>query len=821
MTLCRLLTAVSWGALAIGAVADSALAQESLPTIDIGAAQPRAGSQGGAGTPQGPATNGNGTNIGPGANGEICAGPLCNDPTSYSAPVESLGAKVNTPVMNTPVTTRTVTHQMLEDQQVITLDQALRDVSGVAVTGGGSIGVGNNFGSIILRGFQTHAYYRDGIRVDEFGGNLIGPAAADFANVESLEVLKGPAAILYGAVEPGGIINLNLKQPLDQPAYSVQQQIGSYQSYRTTLDATGPLSENKKLLYRFTMSYENDQSFEQYNYTRNLSLNPVIKWNIDANTWIKLETQYQENHFDQFYGSIPFYTSLSPFFIQPLWLGRSWNWGPPSPAWQTQTFSQLTWNHEFDNDWSIHQAIFWQQGHFVSAGTSPLFMTDEITGGFGSNVLQNIYQYSGDEKQAEYATVIDVTGKFTTGELKHTLLIGGDYYRYNQRGSDVTAGALGTISVLGPLFYQPPSSFYPAYAQAQQADNVGVYIQDQIDLPYSFHVLGGARYQYISSRDEITDPTNVCGPFAGPTFSGYGIPCTLDTLTQRGISVNQRVTPRVGLLWRPLEWLSLYGNYVESYSPNYSAELVVGTNQPTPPSAGQQEEAGVKLSLLGNKLQVTADYYHLVKTNIPVGIPNNFTQVELIGEARSQGPELDLQGEILPGWKVNLAYANTDAITTKGVVNGTYYAFPVGSPLPYVPRNVGSLSSTYEFQDGLFEGLKLGARYDYTGYLPFYHYDNAGNYILGYSTPSYGLVGLMASYDFTYEGFKIRAQLNVDNLFDITYFNTGGFGWIPNYLPGGAAPLVNNFTIQPGWNNANLNVYGAPRTIRGAIKIAF
>ena len=83
------------------------------------------------------------------------------------------------------------------------------------------------------------------------------------------KLLKGPAAILYGAVEPGGIVNLNMKQPLDTPAYSIQQQIGSYASYRTTLDATGPsLSSNKSVLYRFTASYENDNSFQTYGYNK-------------------------------------------------------------------------------------------------------------------------------------------------------------------------------------------------------------------------------------------------------------------------------------------------------------------------------------------------------------------------------------------------------------------------------------------------------------------------------------------------------------------------------------------------------------------------
>ena len=284
-------------------------------------------------------------------------------------------------------------------------------------------------------------------------------------------------------------------------------------------------------------------------------------------------------------------------------------------------------------------------------------------------------------------------------------------------------------------------------------------------------------------------------------------------MTQTGNVVNQRVTPRAGLLWRPYDWLSLYGNYVELDSPNYNGLLVKGTNQPTPPSAGQQEEAGVKLQLFDSKVQVTAAYYHLVKTNIPVGIPNDFTHVELVGQGRSQGPELDIQGEILPGWTMNLAYANTDAIITKTATGG--WSPPAGSPFPYVPRNQGSVASNYEFKEGVLKGFKLGARYDYTGYLPFYHADSNANYVFGWGTPSYGLVGLLAGYDFDCGQMKVHSQLNVDNLFDKFYFVAGGFGWAPGFLPG--APS----TPTIGWGANSFNTFGNPRIIRGSIKVSF
>lgn len=802
--------------------------------IEVGLSEPKVSRAAGDLATEPPAASqsaiigGNRAEIGPGNSGQLCAGGVCNNPRSYAAPIQSVGTKVNTPVMDTPVTTKIVTHQMLDDQQVITLDEALRNVSGVSFSGGGDAAVGNSFTQILLRGFPTQSYFRDGFRVDSFGLNFAGASNVELANVENIEVLKGPAAILYGAVEPGGIVNVNTKQPLDKPAFSVQQQIGSYASYRTTIDATGPVTPSKALLYRFIMSYENDGSFRALDYNRNIMINPVVRWNIDSNTWVRASAQFQQNNYNQDMYFTPYFGMYNP-----LWLGRSFNWGPRSPYHQQQNFTEFTWHHDFNRDWSIQQTAFMQllRNNWADNGGFG-FISDCMTPGSAScfsfpspnNVTLNWGAFPSDNRQAEYATTVNLVGHFKTHVLDHTLLAGGDYYRYNFRGQNLLALNDSSSVLFGaPQGPTPVSGFAPFNATEQYADNLGIYLQDQIRLPYGVTVLGGARYQYINSRTGASDNSKFCGPFSDNAFAGLLIPCNFDTITTRARLVNQRVTPRVGLLWRPFEWVSFYGNYAESYSPNYNGKIVLGSNDPTPPSAGEQVEGGVKFSWLDGRLQATAAYYHLIKTNIPIGIPNDFTHVMVIGEGRSQGPELDIQGELLPGWNVNLAYANTDAITTKS--NPFNLGVPaVGSPIPFVPRNVGSLSTSYEFKNGALKGLKLGGRYDYTGYLPFYHTANDGTYIYGQSTPGYGLVGLFGAYEFNVDKFNVTAQLNVSNLFDKTYFTSGGLG--PQAFdashPGGfAAPYTN--PVQVGWNlpGYNFNVIGAPRTFRGSIKVAF
>ena len=349
-------------------------------------------------------------------------------------------------------------------------------------------------------------------------------------------------------------------------------------SYRTTLDATGPLSANKDLLYRFTMSYENDGSFQTYGYNRNQMFNPVVKWNIDANTWIRVSNQYQENNLDQLFSQMPYYNN-----VIPLWLGRSFNYGAPSPLKQQQDFAEVTWHHDFNKDWSIQQTAFMQ----IANITSPITLQSRsriaslraaLALARRATVTLNAYPYPTHNKQAEYATVVDITGHFNTGELKHTLLLGADYYRYNGRGtqSDVATERRVGQPLRCPRVnsqLRPPASTPPTPPTNRPITSAPM-SRIRSSCPMASRCSRAARYQYINSRLEADDPTNFCGPFAGPTFSGYGIPCNFDTETLHAKRSTRESPLAPPLLWRPLEWVSFYGNYVESYSPNYNGLLV-------------------------------------------------------------------------------------------------------------------------------------------------------------------------------------------------------------------------------------------------------
>ena len=203
--------------------------------------------------------------------------------------------------------------------------------------------------------------------------------------------------------------------------------------------------------------------------------------------------------------------------VIPLWLGRSQNLGVPSPLSQTQDFASVTWHHDFNKDWSIQQTAFMQALTMNAANNAPYGLSDCITpnstncaigyGGIANAVTIYGSPYTLNQRQAEYATVVDVTGHFKTQEIEHTMLLGADYYRFNSRSQNLTPAEPWTVTLFGNPASPPTtaSPLTPVNAGEQYADNVGAYLQDQMKLPYGFQVLAGGRYQYINSRFNTTD----------------------------------------------------------------------------------------------------------------------------------------------------------------------------------------------------------------------------------------------------------------------------------------------------------------------------
>jgi iron complex outermembrane receptor protein len=691
--------------------------------------------------------------------------------TDYVLPKATAGTKTDTPIMETPLNIQSVSKQVLKDQQVISLDKALRNVSGVSSVAGADQGFGDQW---ILRGFPMNTLFRNGFRMDNFNGFDNGQ---QFANVESVEVMKGPAAILYGRVEPGGMVNITTKQPKAIPFYSFNQQFGSYDLYRTSIDTTGPITKDGTLLYRMNASFQKNNTFRDFVKNKDVFLAPIVRWNISPRTQATLEMEYQHQNTNYDPQVLPFRNN------QLVRLPPSRNLMERNPLEIEQIFAGFNWSHQFNDDWSIkHQVNFKRRdeklglsaGAFLPADAGVVNNANEITR----------YVNKSSPKTDTIATILDITGHFKTWGLEHTLLFGGDYYRFDFYQDNFDAvNPFSVINFNQPVYLGNNITANPQSRTQfkQYADNYGFYVQDQIKLPYNLHAMAGFRYQYVHQATELAGAD---GKFTLTDF--------------RPPRVDEAVTPRFGLVWQPEKWISFYGNYAESFGPNFFAQGFGGVNgKPLPPTSAQQFEIGTKVEFFKGRLRATLAYYDLTKQNIATtdfNHPSNacgggFCSIA-VGEARSRGPELDIQGEILPGWNIIATYANQDVRVTKS--NETDGTAALGNRLQFVPRNIGSLWTTYEAQQGELKGFKFGG-----GIRVQDSVTNAANTI---KSPGYALVGLLAGYSFEVGKSKITAQLNVDNFLDKTY--------------------VTNVVAQPGANFANVT-FSTPRTFMGSINVQY
>lgn len=693
----------------------------------------------------------------------------------YVLPKATAGTKTNTPIMETPLNVQSVTKQVLKDQQVTRLNQALKNVSGV--TAGSKSGANNN-NNITLRGFRSDTYFRNGFRLQQ------GSASREVANVEAIEVLKGPAAVLYGLVEPGGMVNVVTKQPLKTSYYALNQQFGSYDFYRTTADLGGPLSKDDSLLYRLNVSYENSGSFREFVSNDNVFLAPVVKWNISPKTQVTLEMEYQ--HLDQVNddGFVPV-RNLQPYV--PI----STNYSEPLPRTQDTYYMGLNWSHQFNDDWSLkHQFSVNKVEFYAPQSVFPYAVV--------GNEVRRWHSFNNRNDTDTYSTNLDLTGHFDAFGLKNTMLLGGDFYRTDimsplgsgdsfftdpETGEIISPG-YSSINLFHPV--HPGRNFPPPInpvsllsSSANTTDQYGLYLQDQIELPYKVHVTGGFRYQYIHNRSAST------GQF--PSNNSY---------------TQDAVTPRVGLLWQPQDWLSIYGNYAESFGAN--SGRLWPTRNSVPPTSAEQYEIGFKTEFFGGRLRATAAYYDLTKTDVVTGDPDpehNCGQGPgdcslVIGAIRSHGPEIDIQGEILPGWNMIATYAYTDTRVTKTNQNDDPIdGLKAGDRMWGVPHNTASFWTTYQAQEGLLKGFQIGGGVNLQDSQTLFSQIDRKLQLAGFAT-----VDLMAGYSFEVGKTKVNAQFNISNLLDKQYF-TGAYVQDP--------PTSAGFSI------------GTPRTFMGSINVEY
>lgn len=370
---------------------------------------------------------------------------------NYNRASAKTATKTDTPIMETPMSIQVVPRAVMNDQQNINILDALnRNVSGVSArTGSGVL-----YDNFIIRGFTTGLTgnaYRNGLL---FPSNFYEPS-----NIEQLEVLKGPAAALYGRIEPGGIVNITTKKPLATPYYSLQQQFGSYDLYRTTVDATGPIDQAKTLLYRFNATYLDKGSFRDIVNSDRVFIAPTLSWRPNEKFEANLELEYKHENFVNDYG-IPVLNGATRPVDLPnnRFLGDS----ASNQSEQENVLIGFDWTFRFNDDWKLTNRFLWEDWHLKFFDVYPRGMQ-------ANNRLLNRGLFRGEQGWETFTTNLDLTGKFELFGTRHNILIGGDFYHNKWPKMASFSGTTALVPVID--IYNPVYNQVDQAALEQLADN--------------------------------------------------------------------------------------------------------------------------------------------------------------------------------------------------------------------------------------------------------------------------------------------------------------------------------------------------------------
>jgi len=628
---------------------------------------------------------------------------------TYRVPNASTGTKTDTPIRDIPQAIQVIPKQVLQEQQVQRLSDALKNTAGVITTSSER----NVFDGFNIRGFSNRNIIRNGLRDDT---NVT--AGSGIANIEQIEVLRGPASVLFGQGGAGGTVNIVTKKPLETPFYSVEGAIGSYDSFGGSVDFTGPLNDSKTLLYRFNASASSTDTFVDFFDIQRYFIAPVLTWKIGQDTQLTFEAEYFDTQQRNDRG-LPVVGTILPNPNGKIPRNRFVN--EPSIDKNDRQVWRVGYNleHRFNEDWQI-------QNSFRSSFQTSQQNSGSPTSLAADNRTLNRNLIIAEASVDSYILDTNLIGNFNTGNIKHKLLFGFDLSREIYQGTSQRV-QVSPLDLFDPVYGSQNignvTAEFPNEPYTQEG--LGFYLQDQISLSDNFKLVIGGRLDIVNQKQEDS---------AGTVTS---------------FQEDTAFSPRIGMVYQPSQLVSLYANYSRSFQQVTGTTFDSGLFQP---ERGTQYEVGAKFDWT-DKLSSTVSLYQITRSNVLTSDPRDPDFSIQTGEQRSRGFEVDLVGEILPGWKIIGGYAYTDAQVTQD------NDIPVGNRINNIPEHAISLWNTYEIQKGNLQGLGFGLGLFYVG-------EREGDLNNTFSLPSY----LRTDAALFYRRNNFRAAINLQNLFDTEYF---------------------------------------------------
>lgn len=598
--------------------------------------------------------------------------------------------KINIKPMDLPQSISVIGKEVLERQQTLRLSEVLMNITGVyqyGNTGGTQEEIGG-------RGyaFNSSNTFKNGVRYNN-------AAMPEISALEKVEVLKGSAAILYGNVAAGGVLNLVTKKPKFEKGGEVGFRAGSYDFYKPWIDVYGPINNSQVAAYRVNATYEKSGSYRDEVKAERFYINPSFLFNLGKKTELLLEGDYlKDNRTSDFgTGAINYEVAKIP---RNRFLGAAWSYYNTE-----QKTTTLTLTHHLRKNWEIKSTSGYQAFSSELFGTTRPNASSQFIQPDGRWVRG--LQKSGTEENY-FITQLDITGKFKTGGIAHQLLAGADADKYltNAYAYNYANAAIGnkniydTINVFDLTRYRQRTDVPAVTATTRTQTPItryGIYIQDLVCLSGQFKLLAGIRFSKQQTKGAFIDSL------------------AKDKRVFTSDISDQAFTPRVGLVYQPVKQVSVFASYANSFTLNTGTDINL---QPLKPSFLNQYEAGVKTEFFEKLLSANVTVYQIVNSNLAQtaltdanGNPNSNSNIkELAGEVTSKGVEVDLSTKSLAGFQLMAGYSYNDTRYTR---SNTYV---VGSRLRYNPQHTANFSVYYSFSErSPLKGFNAGAMVYYVG----------------------------------------------------------------------------------------------------------
>ncbi|HEY1044589.1 MAG TPA: TonB-dependent siderophore receptor [Telluria sp.] len=634
--------------------------------------------------------------------------------SAYAVKATTTATRTETPLLDTPQSITVITRELIDDQAMQSVTDAVRYVPGVVP----AQGEGNRDTAVFRGNSSTSDFYVDGMRDDV-------QYYRDFYNIDSLEALKGSNAMIFGRGGSGGVINRVTKTPQWRHIGQASVTIGSHRNRRATVDVGEAI--NDTAAFRVNAVAEDSDSYREQVNIRRFGINPTLALRLGARTSAVIgyehfkDERIADRGIPSFQGR-PVDTDVSTFF------GNA----DASPTWANVDAFSVLLDHQFAGGATLRNRTRYADYDKFYQNAFPRAVD-------AAGAMVQIGAYSNTTRRKNFFNQTDLGFEVRTGAINHQLLAGmelGSQVSDNRRltgyfmdaGSNVTSVS---VPVSHPVATQP-ITFQPSATDANnhgKATVASLYLQDQIEFTPQWLAVVGLRYD----RFKVDFLNNRTG-------------ATLD-------HTDSPVSPRVGLVYKPLPSVSLYGSYSVAYVPRAGEQLssLTATNKAFDPEEFTNREIGVKWDATGD-LALSAAVYQLDRSNVVIADPADVTRSILVDGQRAKGLEIGITGKVTRSWSVMGGYAYQDAtITTSQSASAK-----AGARLAHVPEHSLSLWNRYDFSPSF--GAALGVVY--RGEI----FASTSNTV---RLPAFTRVDAALYYKIN---DALRLQLNLENAFDKHYY---------------------------------------------------